>query len=114
MDNNSKILDDLTRVAGGAFTILSTLGKQIQSNMKDQVGSPLSSKFSFSTPANDDVERLQGMVSKMRVEQEELKKRVTYLEGLLGKKANTAAKAKTTAKAKTKPKTKPKKSSAKK
>ncbi len=114
MDNNSKILDDLTRVAGGAFTILSTLGKQIQNNVKDQMGSQGSPKFSFSAPANDDVERLQGMVSKMRIEQEELKKRVTYLEGLLGKKANTATKAKTAAKAKAKPKTKPKKSSAKK
>ena len=81
MDNNNRILDDLTRVAGGAFTILSTLGKQVGSNLKDQMGDKFSAPY-----ANDDMVRLQGMVSKLRIEQEDLKKRVTELESMVGKK----------------------------
>ena len=83
MDNN-RILDDLSRVAGGAFTVFSSIGKQIQSNLKDQMGDKFSSSF-----ANDDVARLQGVVSKLRMEQEELKARISDLEALLGKKAPT-------------------------
>ena len=92
MDNNSRILDDLTRVAGGAFTILSTIGKQVQSNLKDQMGDK------FGAPhANDDVLRLQGMVSKLRIEQEDLKKRVAELEAMVSKKPAKKAPAKKTA-----------------
>lgn len=80
MDNN-RILDDLTRVAGGAFTVFSALGKQIQNNLKDQMGD----KFSSSV-ANDDVMRLQGVVTKLRIEQEDLKARISELESMLGKK----------------------------
>ncbi len=87
MDNN-RILDDLTRVAGGAFTVFSALGKQIQSNIKDQMGDKFSPSF-----ANDDVTRLQGVVTKLRVEQEELKSRIAELESMLGKKAKPVAKA---------------------
>jgi len=85
--DNSRILDDLTRVAGGAFTVFSSLGKQIQSNIKDQMGDKFSPSF-----ANDDVTRLQGVVTKLRVEQESLKARVAELESMLGKKAKPAAK----------------------
>lgn len=81
MDNNSRILDDLSRVAGGAFTILSTIGKQVGSNLKEQMGDKFASPHT-----NDDLTRLQGMVSKLRMEQEELKKRVAELESMVGKK----------------------------
>ena len=91
MDNNSRILDDLTRVAGGAFTILSTLGKQVQSNLKDQMGDKFGSSY-----ANDDVTRLQGMVSKLRIEQEDLKKRVAELESMVVKKPTKKAAVKKT------------------
>lgn len=110
--DNSRIIDDLSRVAGGAFTVFSSIGKQIQNNLKDQMGDKFSPSF-----ANDDVARLQGVVSKLRLEQEELKARVAELESLLGKKApakKAAAKAekKATApkaKAKAKPAAKAKK-----
>ena len=102
MDNN-RILDDLTRVAGGAFTILSTLGKQVQNNLKDQMGDKFGASY-----ANDDTARLQGMVSKLRMEQEDLKKRVADLESLVGKKPAKKTPAPKPA-AKAKPKTKPKK-----
>jgi BMFP domain-containing protein YqiC len=104
MDNNSRILDDLTRVAGGAFNILSTIGKQVQGNLKDQMGD----KFS-SSPANDDVTRLQGTISKLRIEQEELKKRVAELEALVGKKPAKKAVKKSAPLPKTKTKAKAKK-----
>lgn len=110
--DNSRILDDLTRVAGGAFSIFSTLGQQIQSHLKDQMGD----KFS-SSAGNDDVARLQGVVTKLRLEQEELKKRIAELESGSPKKADKksakqpALKVKATSKksvapSKSKPKTK--------
>ena len=108
--DNSRILDDLSRVAGGAFSVLSALGKQVQNNLKENMGD----KFS-SGAANDDVTRLQGVVSKLRIEQESMKSRIAELETMLGKKApaakKAAAKAKPAAKAKAKtaPKAKPKK-----
>ena len=101
MDNNSRILDDLTRVAGGAFNILSTLGKQVQGNLKDQMGD----KFGPSH-ANDDIVRLQGMVSKLRIEQEDLKKRVAELEAMVGKKPTAKKPAAKKATPKIKPKAK--------
>jgi BMFP domain-containing protein YqiC len=75
--DNSRILDDLSRVAGGAFSVFSAIGKQIQNNVKDQMGD------SF-TVANDDVARLQGVVTKLRIEQEDLKSRIAELESLVG------------------------------
>jgi BMFP domain-containing protein YqiC len=96
--DNSRILDDLTRVAGGAFSVFSALGKQIQNNLKDQMGD----KFS-STAANDDVTRLQGVVTKLRMEQEDLKSRIAELETMLGKKTKPVAK-KSAAKPVAKPK----------
>jgi BMFP domain-containing protein YqiC len=76
--DNRRILDDLTRVAGGAFTVLSTLGKQVQNNLKDQMGNQFSSSES-----NDAILHLQGMVTKLRIEQEDLKKRIRELETLV-------------------------------
>ncbi len=108
--DNSRILDDLTRVAGGAFSIFSTLGQQIQSHLKDQMGD----KFS-SSAGNDDVARLQGVVTKLRLEQEELKKRIAELESGSPKKADKksakqpalkATSKKSVAPSKSKPKTK--------
>ena len=88
--DNSRILDDLTRVAGGAISVFSALGKQIQNNMKDQMGD----KFGASSFANDDVARLQGTVTKLRMEQEALKARIAELESMMGAKPSTKAKAK--------------------
>ena len=104
--DNSRILDDLSRVAGGAFSVLSALRTQIQHNVKDQMGN----KFS-SSAGNDDVARLQGVVTKLRIEQEELKSRIAELEAMLGPKTNQKTKkqapkatAKATASVKAKPK----------
>lgn len=108
--DNSRILDDLSRVAGGAFSVLSALKTQIQTNMKDSPAAKFGASFG-SNASNDDVARLQGVVSKLRIEQEALKSRIAELEAMLGKKA---PKAKAAAKpaAKAKPKAAPKKAAA--
>lgn len=85
---DNKLFDDLTRVAGGAASILSAMGKQLGDGLKDRMedrfgSSPFSGPFPASA-ANDDMDRLQGVVTKLRLEQEELKARVAELEALLG------------------------------
>jgi len=107
-----KLFDDLSRVAGGAVSILSAVGKQLGEGLKDQMGD----KFAMPQAANDDVDRLQGVVSKLRLEQEDLKSRIAALESLLGlssQKKSAAKPAKKTA-AKKPASKKPAKKSAKK
>lgn len=98
---DNKLFDNLTRVAGGAASILSAMGKQLGDGLKDRMedrfgSSPFSGPFPASA-ANDDMDRLQGVVTKLRLEQEELKARVAELEALLGVK-KAAPKAKTATK----------------
>lgn len=97
MSIDNRLFDDLTRVAGGAASILSAVGKQIGEGLKDQMGDkfnfPSSSAAGFSA-ANDDVERLQGVVTKLRMEQEDLKARIATLESMLNIKPKTSAPAK--------------------
>ncbi|MDY0030193.1 MAG: hypothetical protein RBR86_09660 [Pseudobdellovibrionaceae bacterium] len=104
MPLDNKLFDDLTRVAGGAASVLAAIGKQVGEGLKDQMGDKLPAN-SFSSPAaNDDVDRLQGVVTKLRLEQEEMKARIAELEALLGVAAKKAPAKKNT----------PKKSAAKK
>ncbi|MEK7801470.1 MAG: hypothetical protein AAB276_03355 [Pseudomonadota bacterium] len=84
--DNSRLFDDLTRVAGGAASVFSALGKQLQAGMQDK-------KFGSNGSASDDVVRLQGVVTKLRLEQEDLKQRVAALEALVGIKKPAAKKA---------------------
>lgn len=97
MSIDNRLFDDLTRVAGGAASILSAVGKQIGEGLKDQMGDkfnfPSSSAAGFSA-ANDDVERLQGVVTKLRMEQEDLKARIAALESMLNVKPKASAPAK--------------------
>lgn len=97
MSIDNRLFDDLTRVAGGAASILSAVGKQIGEGLKDQMGDkfnfPSSSAGGFSA-ANDDVERLQGVVTKLRMEQEDLKARIAALESMLNVKPKASAPAK--------------------
>ena len=109
-NDNARLFDDLTRVAGGAVSVLSALGKQMGAGLQEQVGK----NFGVASGASsDDVERLQGVVTKLRLEQEDLKTRIAALESLLGVKMKTSSK-KAAPKAKMKPPTKTKISTAKK
>lgn len=84
--DNSRLFDDLTRVAGGAVSVFSALGKQLQAGIQDK-------KFGGNDGASDDVARLQGVITKLRLEQEDLKLRVAALEALVGVKKPVAKKA---------------------
>lgn len=109
MTIDSRLFDDLSRVAGGAVSILSSVGKQLGEGLKEQMGDKFSSS-SFSA-ANDDINRLQGVVTKLRMEQEEMKQRIAALESMLGTspKKPTAKKKTPTAPAKKALKSAPKK-----
>ncbi len=100
MTIDNKLFEDLTRVASGAATVFVTIGKQLGEGLKDQVGGKYAPDFmSGNSVANDDVDRLQAVVTKLRIEQEEMKVRIAELEALLGKKAPKAAAPKAKAKA---------------
>lgn len=107
MSIDNRLFDDLTRVAGGAASILSAVGKQLGEGLKDQMGD----KFNFApsgsngySAANDDVERLQGVVTKLRMEQDELKARIAALEALLDVKPKAKASTKAAKPSAAKPK----------
>lgn len=74
----SKILDDIARVAGGAVSILSSIKDQVRSDLRDRVDMAASK---MDIAPWDDLERLFGMVEKLRIEQEQIKKRIEQLEG---------------------------------
>ncbi|MCB1559126.1 MAG: hypothetical protein KDJ50_09420, partial [Alphaproteobacteria bacterium] len=84
MPIDNKLFDDLTRVAGGAATVFAALGKQLGEGLKDQMGDRFPSGGFSSAAANDDIDRLQGVVTKLRIEQEEMKARIAELEAMLG------------------------------
>ncbi len=104
MPLDNKLFDDLTRVAGGAASVLAAIGKQVGEGLKDQMGEKFPASPLSGSAANDDVDRLQGVVTKLRLEQEEMKARIAELEALLGVAAKKAPAKKDT----------PKKSAAKK
>ncbi len=107
MTIDNKLFEDLTRVASGAATVFVTLGKQLGEGLKDQVGEKFAPDFmAGNSAANDDIDRLQGVVTKLRIEQEDMKKRIAELEAMLGKKvpaAKTKVKTKISAKTKASP-----------
>ena len=108
MPIDNKILDDIARVAGGAASLVSTVRRQVQSDLKGRVDS-VADRMDLAPKA--ELERLQEMIAGFRAEQEIIKKRIHDLEILVkGKPAapaqkSTAAKA---GKAKAKPQRKAK------
>ncbi len=89
MAADNRFLDDLARMAGGAASLLSTVRRQIKSDLRERVESYTSR---MDLAARDEVERLQATVSKFRMEQDQMKKKIADLETALGGKG--AAKAK--------------------
>ena len=87
MPNDSKLLDDLARVAGGAVSLISTVRKQVQADLRGRVDS-YADRMDLAPKA--EIERLQALVASFRSEQENLKKRIAELETLVkGKKPST-------------------------
>ncbi len=106
MPIDNRILDDLARVAGGAVSLVSTVRKQVQSDLRGRVDA-VADRMDLAPKA--EIERLQAMVAGFRAEQEILKKRISELEARVGVKVPAASAKKPAAKkaaVKAKPKTK--------
>lgn len=92
---DNRLLDDLVRVAGGAASLLSSVGQQLGADFRG-----FRDRDSHDEMESQDISRLQATISKFRLEQESLKKRVAELEAAL---AGAVKPAKTKASAAKKP-----------
>jgi BMFP domain-containing protein YqiC len=77
MQVDNKILDDLARVAGGAFGALSSLREEAEAQMRQQLERMLSR---MDVVSREEYEAVRAMAAKAREEQETLAERVTSLE----------------------------------
>lgn len=92
MASDNRFLDDLARMAGGAASLASTIRRQVASDIKERAQS-YTNRMDLGD--RDEMERLQATVSKLRSEQEQLKKRIADLEASIsGKSAKPKAAAK--------------------
>lgn len=88
MQVDNRLLDDLARVASGAFGALSGVRGEVEARLKHQFERILSEMDMIS---REEFDAVKAMAAKARMEQEALEKRVAALEAALsGKK--TAAK----------------------
>lgn len=78
MVSREKILDDLARIAGDAATFLGEAGKQANENFRSRLDS-LALKLDL--VPREDFERLELVVETQRAEIEELKRRLSAVEG---------------------------------
>lgn len=99
MPADKNLLDDIAKVAGGAVSLISTVRRQVQSDVRGRMDSYANR---LDLAPREEVERLQAQVAMFRSEQDAMKKRITELEALvMGQKpAAKAAKAKPPAKSK--------------
>ena len=97
MASDNRLFDDLARMAGGAASLISTVRRQVGSDLRERAQS-YSSRMDLAS--HDEVERLQAAVSKFRVEQEQMKKRIADLEALVSGKNQVKTPLKSAAKKK--------------
>ena len=81
MAADNRFLDDVARMAGGAASLISTIGRQVGSDIKERTAHSRNN-----TSSSREIERLQATISKFRTEQEQLKKRIEALEAALTEK----------------------------
>jgi len=77
MQVNNKILDDLARVAGGAFNALSGVRSEVEAQLKQQFESILQQ---MDVVSREEFEAVREMAVAAREEQERLAARVASLE----------------------------------
>lgn len=80
MASESKLLDDIARVAGGAVSVLSSLRQQMRADLRDRMDN-LGAQMDFAQ--RDEIDRLKLMLEKSRQEQDFLKQRIASLEEML-------------------------------
>ena len=89
MQVDNRLLDDLARVAGGAFGALAGVRGEVEARLKQQFERILSEMDMVS---RDEFEAVKAMAAKARIEQEALEKRIAALEAALaGQKPRTKA-----------------------
>ena len=98
MQTDNRLLDDLSRVATGAFSALTGVREDIESRMREQFEKIMAR---MDVVTREEFDAVQTMASKARAEQEALALRVATLESqlaaLTGAAAKTAPAAKKTA-----------------
>ncbi len=80
MQVDNRLLDDLARVAGGAFGALAGVRGEVEARLKQQFERILSEMDMVS---REEFEAVKAMAAKARMEQEALEKRVAALEAAL-------------------------------
>jgi len=80
MQVDNKLLDDLARVAGGAFGALSNLREEAEAQMRQQFERILSR---MDMVTREEFDAVRAMAAKAREEQEALSERITSLEAAL-------------------------------
>ena len=84
MPADKNLLDDIAKVAGGAVSLISTVRRQVKSDVRGRMDSYANR---LDLAPREEVERLQAQVAMFRSEQDAMKKRITELEALVaGKK----------------------------
>lgn len=82
MQVDNKILDDLARVAGGAFGAFSSLREEAEAQMRQQFERVLSR---MDVVSREEFQAVSAIAAKAREEQEVLSERVAALEASLAK-----------------------------
>ena len=85
MQTDNRILDDLARVAAGAFSAMSGLREEVEARMREQFERVLAR---MNVVSREEFEVVEAMAAKAREEQEALQARLDALEAQLAPKAS--------------------------
>ncbi len=77
MTRNARFFDDLAKMVGGAVSALGSLKEQMTGEVRERVDEIIAR---MDLVAREDFERVEDMLKKARLEQEQLKKRIAALE----------------------------------
>jgi len=80
MQSQSRIFDDLARVAAGAMSTLSGVRTEVESRLREQLERVLAG---MDLVSREEFEAVKAMAAKARAEQENLQKRLAELESRL-------------------------------
>ena len=86
MQTDNRLLDDLSRVATGAFSALSGVREDIESRMREQFEKIMAR---MDVVTREEFDAVQAMASRARTEQEALALRVEALESRLAELSDT-------------------------
>ena len=82
MQKDNKFFEDMARLASGAAGSFVEMGREMEGMMRGQMEKLLQN---MNLVTREEFDTVKGMLSKSREEQEELKKRLSFLEAELSK-----------------------------